>query len=90
MTKCRFCGKELDYSDGVVTMFEKGNPKICADCYLVGKPIRRKMNDWDAWANNWKCAKAFFESEGNVKTRSRLKDKWYKQFIKDRNEVNNE
>jgi hypothetical protein len=39
------------------------------------------MNSQDAWAKEWKNAYAFFNSKGNVQTRSRLKTKWNKEFI---------
>lgn len=38
---------------------------------------------WEIWENNFFDAKRFFESKGNIKTRSRLKDKWFKNFKKD-------
>lgn len=38
---------------------------------------------WQVWERNWKNAKRFFESKGNIDTRSRLKDKWFKDFKKD-------
>ena len=39
-----------------------------------------KMNITQEWADEWQDAYNFFNSKGNVKTRSRLKDKWYKNF----------
>ena len=38
---------------------------------------------WAAWARNWNHAKAFFESKAIPTTRSRLKTKWYNQYLKD-------
>ena len=38
--------------------------------------------DWDIWEENFKDAKAFFESKGNLQTRAKLKSKWYNNFIK--------
>lgn len=38
---------------------------------------------WEMWAKNWENAKRFFDSKGNTKTRSRLKDKWHKDFMSD-------
>lgn len=35
---------------------------------------------WDLWLREWTNASRFFSSKGNNKTRSRLKDKWYKEF----------
>ena len=32
------------------------------------------------WERNFYAARRFFESKGNVMTRSRLKDKWFKEF----------
>jgi len=38
-------------------------------------------NNWDAWEIDFFNAKRFFECKGNVKTKSRLKDKWNKEFM---------
>lgn len=35
---------------------------------------------WKLWEREFADAKAFFTSKGNINTRSRLKDKWYKSF----------
>lgn len=35
---------------------------------------------WDLWAKEWANAYSFWNSKGNTKTKSRLKDKWYKDF----------
>ena len=37
---------------------------------------------WEQWTKNWENAKKFFESKGNMKTKSRLKAKWYRDFAK--------
>jgi len=37
---------------------------------------------WRFWVSNWENAKRFFESKGNIKTRAKLKAKWYKDFEK--------
>jgi hypothetical protein len=42
----------------------------------------KRINVDDVWVNSFYNAKKFFESKGNIKTRSRLKDKWYKEFMK--------
>ncbi len=39
------------------------------------------INTWKEWEKNFFNAKRFFESKGNLQTRSRLKDKWYKEFF---------
>ena len=39
-----------------------------------------RINIWDLWAKEWKNAYNFFNTKGNLKTKSRLKDKWYKEF----------
>lgn len=39
-----------------------------------------QINIWDLWQKEWENASNFFQSKGNVKTKSRLKDKWYKEF----------
>lgn len=41
-----------------------------------------KINTWDLWTENWNNAKAFFDSKGNSKTKSKLKTKWHKDFMK--------
>lgn len=38
-------------------------------------------NAWDAWGIEWENAKRFFNSKGNIHTRSKLKDKWHKEFM---------
>jgi hypothetical protein len=40
------------------------------------------INTFALWAREWQNAYNFFHSEGNTKTRSRLKTKWYNEFIK--------
>ena len=40
------------------------------------------INTWDLWEREWENAYAFYNSKGNIKTKSRLKDKWYKDFKK--------
>ncbi len=47
-----------------------------------------KVSGWDVWSRNFYNARKFFVSKGNTKTRSRLKDKWYKDFVKDLNALN--
>ncbi len=42
---------------------------------------------WEYWEENWNNAYKFFNSKGNVNTKSGLKDKWYKEFVKMLNEV---
>ena len=37
-------------------------------------------NVWELWEQNWNNAYKFFNCKGNVKTKSKLKDKWYKDF----------
>ena len=39
-----------------------------------------RINIQDLWAKEWKNAYNFFNTKGNLKTGSRLKDKWYKEF----------
>ena len=41
----------------------------------------KKINTFDLWAENWENAKRFFESKGNAETKSKLKDRWYKDFM---------
>lgn len=41
-----------------------------------------KINGWDYWQKNWENANKFFNSEGNIKIKSKLKDKWFKDFSK--------
>lgn len=47
-----------------------------------------RINIWDYWEKNFYNAKRFFESKGNIKTRSKLKDKWYKEFVESLKEIN--
>lgn len=35
---------------------------------------------WKLWEKEWKNAYAFFNTKGNLKTKCRLKAKWYKEF----------
>uniref|UniRef100_A0A6M3XER0 Uncharacterized protein n=1 Tax=viral metagenome TaxID=1070528 RepID=A0A6M3XER0_9ZZZZ len=55
--------------------------------YLKGKTTcsgdTNNLDGWDIWERNFYNAKRFFDSKGNTKTRSRLKDKWFKDFKKD-------
>jgi hypothetical protein len=38
---------------------------------------------WGLWVKNWKNAKTFFDTEGNLKTKCRLKKRWHDEFFKD-------
>ena len=40
-------------------------------------------NNWDIWATNFYNAKRFFESKGNIHTKSKHKDRWCKEFHRD-------
>ena len=40
----------------------------------------KQINIKDLWGIEWKNAYRFFNSKGNVKTKSRYKDIWYKRF----------
>lgn len=40
------------------------------------------LNIWDLWKREWTNAYDFYNSKGNVKTKSKLKDRWYKDFVK--------
>jgi len=44
---------------------------------------------FEMWRDNFKNAKKFFESKGNLNTRSRLKDKWHKDFYEKLNDLGN-
>lgn len=50
----------------------------------------KQINIWDLWAKNWENAYNFFKSEGNAKTKGRLKNKWYKQYMDDLKSITNE
>ncbi len=39
------------------------------------------INPYDYWQKNWDNASKFFESKGNVHTLSKLKNKWYNDFM---------
>ena len=45
--------------------------------------MSEKIDGWKIWSRNWENAKRFFLSRGNIKTRSRLKTKWFNDFEKD-------
>jgi len=45
------------------------------------------INTWDLWEKEFNNAKKFFETKGNIKTKSKLKDKWYKEFIQSLKDV---
>jgi len=47
---------------------------------LCDKQIGAKEKDFDLWALEWKNAYNFFNTKGNIHTKSKLKDKWYKEF----------
>lgn len=47
----------------------------------------KQINIWDLWEKNWENASNFFQSKGNTTTRSKLKNKWYKEFVADLNMV---
>lgn len=37
---------------------------------------------FDLWEQNWNNANNFFKCEGNIKTKAKLKKKWYEDFEK--------
>ena len=41
------------------------------------------LNLFEMWQRNWNNSYKFFKSKGNVNTKSRLKDKWRKEFERD-------
>jgi len=41
------------------------------------------INYWEIWARNYENAFKFFNSKGNMKTQSRLKDKWHNELLDD-------
>jgi len=43
-------------------------------------PIMKQINIWHLWEKEWKNAYNFFNSKGNTQTKSRLKNKWNKEF----------
>ena len=43
----------------------------------------KKEIGWEIWSSNFYNARRFFTSKGNIKTRSKLKDKWFKEFKED-------
>ena len=40
----------------------------------------KQISIWDLWKKEWENASKFFNCKGNTTTKSRLKDKWYKEF----------
>ncbi len=46
--------------------------------------MKIKLNTgWEMWERNFYNAKRFFSTKGNLKTKSKLKDKWFRDFQKD-------
>jgi hypothetical protein len=45
--------------------------------------MKEKPDGFKIWERNFFNAKRFFETKGNIKTKSRLKDKWFNDFKKD-------
>ena len=43
------------------------------------KKQKNIVSGWDLWAENWEYAKRFFDSKGNIKTKSKLKQEWFNQ-----------
>ena len=41
---------------------------------------KKTINIWELWEKEWKNAKRFFDSKGNIRTKSKYKDKWFKDF----------
>jgi len=39
------------------------------------------------WKRNWGNAEKFFKSKGNIQTKSKLKTKWYDEFVEDLKEL---
>jgi predicted nuclease with TOPRIM domain len=46
----------------------------------MSKSKSAKEKDFDLWATEWNNAYNFFNTKGNIHTKSKLKDKWYKEF----------
>ena len=55
------------------------NNTFLDECKEVVK-WRKKINIRDLWEKEWKNAYNFFNSKGNIKTKLRLKKKWYNEF----------
>ena len=47
---------------------------------MIEKNKMERINIQDLWEKEFENAYRFFNSKGNIKTRSILKDKWYKSF----------
>lgn len=60
------------------TEVDKTNP--ARDIVVYDEKKKAIISFWDIWSNNFSNAKRFFESKGNITTRSKLKAKWYKDF----------
>lgn len=45
------------------------------------KETDAKTNAWDLWSKEFQAAKKFFKSNGNGKTRARLKKRWCDEFM---------
>ena len=61
----------------IKTMTNKKASEVFENCPAL--PIENI--GWEMWENNFKNAKAFFGSKGNMDTKSKLKDKWFKEFM---------
>ncbi len=61
----------------IKTMTNKKANEVFENCSAL--PIENI--GWEMWENNFKNAKAFFGSKGNMDTKSKLKDKWFKEFM---------
>lgn len=58
------------------------NKKEDINVWGLWQTKKEDINIWDSWEKEWKNAYNFFNSKGNVHTKSKLKDKWFKEFVK--------
>jgi hypothetical protein len=50
---------------------------------MTEKPLIIKFDMADVWSNSFFNSKKFWQSKGNVQTRSKLKEQWYQQMVDD-------
>ena len=89
----RYCEKCEQMTNHRITILPLVIVAECLKC--EAKKVKengdeKMVNTWDLWVKEFNNAKKFFNSKGNVHTKSKLKDEWYKSFIKSLNEISDE
>ena len=81
---CLLCGKEA--KDECRNNHKEEIKEVWLSNILTTEEMNI-INVRDLWEREWENARAFFKSDGNIKTRSRLKANWQKDFYKILEEV---